>query len=462
MSLSLFSSLTARQRKALRITGFVVLAAVVFVFALAWTFPYDRVKDRLIDELSAKYDVTIGEMRSGFFPGTVVIEELQLTTRPSKPDEKPTTVFIDSVEVDIGLLALLRRRYDVEIVARVTGGELEADILITRSKIEASIHTDELPLENIPGVVAAVGLPMAGGLNADFDFEVPLVRKDKRSEIKWSQAEGSLEITCTSCTVGDGKSKMKMRPRSTRSRVKRRAALFAASGLTVPRLRLGEARVEVDIVQGIGKIKTFSAQSPDGRLAIAGEIRFAEPFKRSTMPGCMRFKLADQLKKKEPDFGNIEFLLPERAREEDGTFAIPTKGTLLALRWDIKKRCGEPGAEGPANAGRPRIPRPQLDPNRPGADPAEPEDRSGEVILRPPPPGTSGPTLGGEGSDEATRARGEDAVATEEPVEPEPPPEGEAIEGELDADEPADGELEGDEGEGELDDEADEAELQVE
>lgn len=445
-------SLTDRQRKILKVVGLVALALMVFFFALARTFPYDRLKDRLIAALSTKYDVTIGEIRPGLFPGDVVIESFQLQTRPTKADEKPTTIFFDEVEVDIGLLALLRRHYDVDIVAKVTGGQLEADVLLTKSALKASVHTEMLPLQGIPGISEAVGLPMAGKLNADFNLELPMVRKGKRAQPKWTQASGHLMLTCASCTIGDGKAQLKMRrPQSSSRRHRRRRMLFAGKGLTVPRLRLGRALVEVDIDQGVGKIKTFSAKSADGRLSIDGELRFAEPFKRSTLPGCMHFKLSDELKKREPKFGNIEFLLPERARQDDGSFAIPTKGRLTMLRWDIKKRCGESAGD-TGKDGLRRRPTIRARPEHERQPPAPPELRphagSGETIERPP-PRTSGPPLGDRLGD-AAKAASEHAEHARDQAEADRDGEGDEAEGDdqgESVDEGAEGDREPDEGE---------------
>src|SRR6185369_8077016 len=57
-----------RTRRVLRYTGMALLALVIFVFALQMTFPYNRVKDKIIEGLSDKYDVTIGGVERGFMP----------------------------------------------------------------------------------------------------------------------------------------------------------------------------------------------------------------------------------------------------------------------------------------------------------------------------------------------------------------------------------------------------------
>jgi hypothetical protein len=47
----------------------VVLALVTFVFALHLTFPYERVRDRALDALTAKYDVTSAASSAAWCPG---------------------------------------------------------------------------------------------------------------------------------------------------------------------------------------------------------------------------------------------------------------------------------------------------------------------------------------------------------------------------------------------------------
>ena len=103
-----FQPRSVGARLALRYVGFVVLGLVTFVFALQLTFPYDRVKDKLVEALSDKYEVTIGGVERGFMPGRMYFNDVTLRTRPTKSDEIVTTFFIEKLEVDLGILALLR------------------------------------------------------------------------------------------------------------------------------------------------------------------------------------------------------------------------------------------------------------------------------------------------------------------------------------------------------------------
>src|SRR5688500_15959391 len=126
------SRLSRRQRKVLRIAGMVMLGIVTFLFTLHFTFPYDRVEGKLIEALSSKYDVTVGSTGHGWLPGSIVLEDVRLRTRPTKPDEKPTEIVIDRVVVDLGLdfnlFAVIRKKLVLDIEAELAGGEVEAEL----------------------------------------------------------------------------------------------------------------------------------------------------------------------------------------------------------------------------------------------------------------------------------------------------------------------------------------------
>lgn len=416
--------LTGRQRKIARWAGMGLLAIVSFLVTLKFTFPYDRLQGKLVDALSEKYDVTVGDVGGGLLPGTVVFDDVVLRSRPTAPGEKSSEILIDELVIDLGLdfglLGALRNRVVFDVEADLVGGEISAEVEASESMFEAHVETESLALGKLPGVASAVGLPMSGSLDAEVELRLP--------GGKWKNAEGHIELDCLECTVGDGVAKMTMAPSSTSSSGRRRrtsagAAAFSSTGVTVPRLALGEAKVLVDISKGVGDIKTFSAASKDGWLKIEGKIEFRDPFPNTLFPGCMRFKLSDELKQRDPKFGNIEYTLSEKMRQNDGSFALPTKGRLTELRWDVRRRCGggstEDGERTPPE--RPGLARPSLDSQTPpqGGEPVDPSQVPGvsgrgeagaasvdpnaptEGTILPsdaPAPGTSGPPIATEGS----------------------------------------------------------------
>jgi type II secretion system protein N len=419
-------NLSDRHKRILTWVGYPLLALVVFVFVLHYTFPYERVKDRMIDALSDKYDVTIASVEPTFLPGGMILKTMALRTRPEKPDEDPTTIIIDEVRVDISLLALLGGAYDVDIEAAIGGGTIEGNVRLDGGGIETRVTTKGLPLHNIPGIRDAVGLPMEGGLDADIALDLP--------KGNWREADGHLRLACLGCTVGDGKTKIKPPSQGRRGGSR---AIFAGDGVTVPKLDLGNFSADIAFNKGKGKVEHFAATSQDGELAIEGEILLASKLEDSTFPGCMRFRLTDDLKQRERDFGNVPALLGVTLTPE-GFANLRMTGKVSSIRWRPARECNagigdDDGAGGlPRAAARPTITtspgdqeneRPTLRTAAPAEPEPEPEQPPPSAAAAPPPevtgPNTSGPELSNEAR--AVVRRGRDDVSIDRGDEGEDP-----------------------------------------
>src|SRR5690606_16831557 len=106
-SLPLLDRLGPRTRRVLRYAGFALFALLVFVFALQATFPYGRVKDKVIEAMAEKYDVTIGSVERGWLPGNVSFKAFTIRTRPAKAGDAITTFYIDRLDIGLGILPLI-------------------------------------------------------------------------------------------------------------------------------------------------------------------------------------------------------------------------------------------------------------------------------------------------------------------------------------------------------------------
>lgn len=316
--------LSDRQKRILRWVGYPLLAFFTFIMAAHLTFPYERVKDRLVDVLSQKYEVTVVSVGRTLLPGGLILDGVTLRTRPTLPDEKPTEVHFDSIRVDMGLLALLRGRADVDIEALTGGGSIDGNVQVSSAEVMVSFSTSGLPLESLPGLRDAVGLPVKGALDTTIDVTLP--------EGHWDKANGEIVLACSGCSVGDGKSKIKPRPRPGA----RQPTL--KDGVTVPELNLGAMSSRIVISGGKGTVEQFVAKSVDGELGLQATIRFGREFKDSRFEsGCMRFKLSDELRKRDPNFGNMQMIVG--LNETDGFSNVKLKGTLSEMRWLPARTC---------------------------------------------------------------------------------------------------------------------------
>jgi type II secretion system protein N len=356
--------LSARQKKLLAWIGYPLLGFVAFALTITYTFPYERVKDQLVTTLERDYDVTIAKLGPTLVPGGLVIDTMMLETRPDDGEE-PAVLVVDRLRARVGLLRLLTGTVKVDVDVRIGEGRLRADARYGRRGLRARVKSRDMPLARLP-MKAAVGLPMTGGLALELDLTLP--------DMSWREARGSISLSCDQCTIGDGETQI--RPRAQEG-VAQRGNLFAQGGLTVPRIQLGTLRGEIELRDGLGRIDELSAVSADGELHVTGELELADPVSQSRLPGCVRFRLTEEFEAREPAFGNTNLWMPERARQADGFYAVPTEGTLANFRWNPRLPCdGMPAGGGGDSVPQPHRSRPSIT-LRPDGD-----DRDDEMRAR--------------------------------------------------------------------------------
>ena len=284
-----------KTRLAIRIVGFFLLAVVTFVFALQLTFPYGRVKDKIVEALSTKYDVTIGGVERGIVPGRVYFTAVSLRTRPAKADEVASTLYIEKLEVDLGIIALIKGAAKVRIDAKIATGHLKGTIEISKSGTFVDIEGVDLPAGNLP-MREAIGLPMSGKLEVSVQLDLPNEKtKAGKSAPDWTKASGEINFECPSgCVFGDGKTKLKPKLKNARSQA------FAGDGIDFGKINVDTMLAKVTIKDSQLELEKFDAKSPDGELHIDYQMALAQEFGESMVMGCLRFKGSDALSKREP------------------------------------------------------------------------------------------------------------------------------------------------------------------
>ncbi len=368
------AAVTESRKRWLKWIGYPLLALVVFVFGVHFMFPYDRVKERLKDAMSKDYDVEIGEIKPGWFPGHVTITDITLTTRPANELEKPVTLTIEKADVSIGLFALLGKKVSLDIDATLGDGEVKGHVSSSDDGLSLDVDTHELPLESIPGVaVITGGAPIKGGLEVHVKLDVP--------GNKWMMADGQIDISCSACVIGDGTTKVHA-PGQTNA--------FNAEGFTLPAIKLGQLTGKVTIKQGIACVETFASKSSHGEVQLEGGVKLADPIAQSQAQLFARFKLTDEFKNESPRNGDVEILMGTGARTPDGWMAYSAKSPLGAMRWiaapkppvAMRECPSASGAQAPPEKNTPIVkPATSRQPfDRPGRhQPGEPREPRGEA-----------------------------------------------------------------------------------
>jgi type II secretion system protein N len=289
------ATLGPRTRKAIRYAGFALVGVVTFVFALQLTFPFGRVKDKLIESLSEKYEVNIGSVDGGWLPGRVYFKAVSLRTRPTKADDVATTFYIEQLQVDVGMFALLRGTVAVKLNADIGAGRLRADVAISSGSTVISVVGDDLPSARLP-IREGLGLPMSGKLRLAFELDLPNDKsKAGKVSANWLKADGSASLSCPAgCTIGDGKSKLKVNLKNSRSQA------FAEGGIDFGKVNIDTLFANIELKNGKVDITKFETKSPDGELHVDFDMALNQDLNQSLVTGCLRFNGSDGLRKREP------------------------------------------------------------------------------------------------------------------------------------------------------------------
>lgn len=315
--------LTPRARKIVRIAGFAgfyVMALITFAYL---TFPYERLRDRVVQEFNARQtgpDALRLELdsMSSYWLGGVEAEGIHLIS-PPKPDAtgtaaKPSVLTIESAHARVGLFSLLFGGLDLSFGADAFGGEISGSTSGDATKRKIELELDDLDLAQAPLLATLVGLPLSGKLSGTLDLVLP--------ESKLGKADGTVELEIEELAIGDGKAKIR-------------------DTIALPRVEAGTLVLKGDASQGQLKVTEFSAKGPDLEIVSDGSIRLRDPVQTSFLSLALRFRFTDRYANKNETtralFGAKGSSMPglfdldpknKRAKREDGFYAWRITGVL--------------------------------------------------------------------------------------------------------------------------------------
>jgi type II secretion system protein N len=367
---------TLGKGKLLRLGAYVALGLVSFLFALQMTFPYGRVKDKIVDALSVKYDVVIGDVERGWMPGKMILNNVSLKTRPTQPNQIPTLFYIKRLSLDLGVLALLSKKAVVDIEANLSKGPLTGvltgRVSLAKDRVKVSLHSDSLPGGALP-LRELVSLPVSGKIAIDADFDLRLAH----NTVDWSKAVGHLQLECPAgCVVGDGKTKI--RPQVTRPN----QAEFVKDGIAFNKLTLDKFLMRLEIKKGVAKVTKFEVPSKDG------EVTLDPILNNSEVLGCLRYNSSEELKQR--DYATwLQIKTLGAPLGPDNLFHIRLKGPMREMKR-LAQLCG-PNVDGKADGGGDpsRRPNPSFNPPddvRPATPTPTPELPATSPPMPAPPP----------------------------------------------------------------------------
>jgi type II secretion system protein N len=300
-----------RKRQLRRIGLNAAFGLIVFLIAFYLSFPFDRVKDMAIAQLSARnLDVEIATAGPTLGLG-IAFGDVTVKTRPTD-GSKPTRIRIDSIRAGLSPLAALGGKQAFNVEANAWGGEIEVDWQGSKALGEVKVRAEEISMASLPGVKEAINLPLAGMLELKMDVKTPKNRS--------SEAGGTLSWKCAACVIGDGKEKLKIANNP-----------MLAEGISLPRIRLGDFVGRVVIDKGLARLSGVQAKSPDAEISIEGELRLADPMQMSHLDLYVRFRPSEALLKSADKIQLILQLAESEGKRPDGFYGFRMSGTFMRL-----------------------------------------------------------------------------------------------------------------------------------
>ena len=414
------------------------LGLITFIVTLYAVFPYERAKEAAIRMASKNLDVDVEIGSAGpAFGLAVMFRDIRVRTRPATG--KPVRFTIESARFSPSLLAVFTSSFPYSLSMEAMGGKINLDQSGAPGKkggFRTELEVRDVAASEIPGLKEAINLPLTGKVN----LEAKIASETGR----FADANGHLTLSCTGLAAGDGKTQLKIP-----------SVPMLAAGLTLPRIRIGDLGGRVAIEKGTAKLQGVESKSPDGEVALEGEIALHDPLPATTLNLYLRFKLSDAIMKKEVALQ----LLPAAAapgKRPDGSYGVrfggrfgqmtppvftptsPFVSTAVPIRTP-PRIAGAPAAPGappppPSAAVPPPPPPPNPEPAAPPPPPPPPPPAPEQQGPNPPPnapPPNPPPPEGAAGAGwkgtpppapEAPAAPAENAPGTQPPPEEQPAP----------------------------------------
>jgi type II secretion system protein N len=316
--------LTALKERLLRFgpkVGFPIFYLFSFVLFCSWTFPYERVKERIIASYNAgqraggsQQELRIDDIGSSFITG-VKLRGIRLVNPPADPAKSPSELKIDQASMRISLFGLLVGNKNVSYKIEGLGGSVDGFYNDHGSQRALEVNLDSVDIGQVTPLVDAIGLPLEGSLSGSVTLEM--------DPEKPSKTNGAIALEVRDLAVGDGKAKIK-------------------GTLALPKLNVGTLTLTGEAKDGTLAVKKLSAGGKDLELVGDGRVMMRESAMESGVDLSVRFKINDVYRAKNdvtkslfgapgsnaPALFELADMKIKQSKRADGFYAWHVRGQL--------------------------------------------------------------------------------------------------------------------------------------
>lgn len=311
-------SLSEGTRTALRrYLGYPLFFIFAFLTSAYLTFPYERVRDVIEQQVTRSIpgsELEIVSLEPSWVSG-VEAHGVLLRLPSTTEGERPMSVTIPYVWARVGIFSYLTGTTSISFEAELDGGgtvegtfDDESDEEHARTHLVA--HLENVDLRRIGPLRAATRLPMAGMITGDID-----VTLDDEAD----DTTGSISLDMTEMALGDGRAGV---------------SIPGMPGtITVDRLEIGAVTLRADIEHGTMRITQLVGNGTDLELRGSGTVRLVRPVRNCALDVLLRANILPSYRERSDRtrgiFGLVDMTAEARPyRSADGAFQFRLQGTL--------------------------------------------------------------------------------------------------------------------------------------
>ncbi|HEY1692442.1 MAG TPA: type II secretion system protein GspN [Polyangiaceae bacterium] len=329
------------------IVGYPIFYVLCLLVFSSITFPYDKLKERIIASFNAnqletngKEELQIDEL-GGYWISGVRMKGVRLLSAPAQPGKPLSKIQIDEATIRYSVLGALIGNSDVDFDVYAFGGEVSGSYDVSGKDKSLRLNLDTVDIGQLDPVVQLIGVPMQGKVGGTIHMTLP--------DGKLSKANGSIALEIKGLAVGDGKAKLK-------------------GALALPKVDVGTFTLAAEAKDGTLKLTKMAAGGKDVELQGDGRVTLRDGgVSDSLFDGQVRFKINDVYRSKN-DITKSLFGAPgsnapalfeladpkvKQSKRADGFYAWTLRGPLGRLEFI-------PAGNSPASPGgllNPLLPR---------------------------------------------------------------------------------------------------------
>ena len=306
-------------RKVLRFMGYSTFFWTFFWLFAYLTFPYERVRDRIVQEVEFPKDARGNRRPSGYQLEIVDLQPSWFTgieargvriIKPAEGEEPTVDVLLEEVNARVSLLSLLTGTVAVTFDARLASGSMEGEFEYgDASSLRLNI-VEPIMLQRVSIIRTFLGLPLAGRLSGDIDVSLP-------AEIR--EAAGHVNLVAEGLRIGDGQAKLRLPG--------------MPNGITLERINAGRMTIQLDIAAGVATVRRLRSRGDDAELDGEGTINLMQPLRQSRLDLLVRLKILDAYRQQSDRARSMLALMDSiptlaRARTSDGALQYRLGGSM--------------------------------------------------------------------------------------------------------------------------------------